>query len=558
MLTSLSIKNFALIEDLSLDFSAGLNAITGETGAGKTIILDALSLALGGKAKADQLRHGAPRLSVSADFNGPSKRLKRLLIELGLAGEKEEGVLLRREVDPSGRSRSFVNDQPVNLTTLARLGELLVDLHGQHDHQLLLKTAEQREILDTFGHLEPAREDVQAAYAHWRDLVNEKEALALSEQERTQRLDLYKFQLKELQTAKPRAGEDEELDQLLPQLKNAERLKTGATEAYDNLYGDEGGAVEKVLRAKRQVENLQALGADLGSAADMLGEALVRLEESARAIDDFQSKLDLDPSRADEVLGRMDLLARLKKKYGPSLEDVVAHQKKIEDELDRLENLEASTQDLADRLKAAETSLRSSSQKLTQGRAAAAKKFSDAVEKELRDVGLGAAHFVVAVEKGETFTASGADQVEFRFSPNPGEGLKSLAEVASGGELSRVMLALKTVLAKADPVPTLVFDEIDAGVGGATGGVVGKKLAFLGKTHQVLCITHLAAIAAQADAHFSVEKEVKKDRTHARVARLSEEDRVREVARLLGGVDASGKNPVSVQHAKALLAEARG
>ncbi len=553
MLNDLSVKNFALIEDTHLEFSEGLNVLTGETGAGKTLLVEALGLALGDKAGAHQVRKGAPRLTVVAGFSVSSAKLKVLLRELDMEADGEE-LLLRREVDASGRSRGFVNDSPVNLSTLSRLGERLVYMHGQHDHQLLLKPSEQRDLLDDFGRLAAQREAVSQAYVAWRDLFSEQEALSLSEQERAQRVDLYRFQVQELQAAQPKPDEDEALERLLPQLKNGERLKNLSQEAHGLLYGEEGSALDKIRKVQRDLEGLQNLGADLNETVEMVQEAVIRLEEAARGLEDFGSKVDVDPQRLDEVLGRLDLLGKLKRKYGPTLADVLAHQKKAEEDLRRLENTEERTRDLSRKLAEAEARLKDCSEELTRARQSAAKKLSAAVEKEFREVGLPHALFGAAVEKNGdgAYGAAGWDQVTFLFTPNPGEGRQPLAEVASGGELSRVMLALATVLARTDAVPTLVFDEIDAGVGGTLGAAVGRKLARLGKSHQVLCITHLATIAACARSHFRVEKDVKKDRTRTLLKRLSEEERVTEIARMFGSADAD-EGSISVRHARELL-----
>jgi DNA repair protein RecN (Recombination protein N) len=557
MLNFLSIKNFALLEDVLLEFNGGLTALTGETGAGKTIIVEALGLALGDKASGHQVRQGAQRSSVTAGFQDLAPRVQRLLKELDLPAGEE--LHLRRDVDAGGRSRGFINDHPVSLSTLARMGELLADMHGQHEHQLLLRAAEQRDLLDDFGRHQDERQAVQDAYGLWRDLKSQQEAASLSEQERARRLDLYRYQLEELKAAALKPGEDEECERLLPQLKNAEKLKALAAEAYGNLYGQDASAVDGVRRAARALDGLSALGMDLGDAPALLSESLAGLEEAARRLDALQERVELDPAKLDGLISRMDLMARLKKKYGPALEDVLAYQGKIAEEFDRLENSEERNRDLAGKLAAAEKNLEGRSKELSKARAAAAKKLAEAVGKELGELGLGRAEFSIAVERSPdgAYSAAGFDTIEFLFAPNPGEGRKSLAAVASGGELSRVMLALKTVSAKTDPVGTLVFDEIDAGVGGDLGGAIGRKLARLGRSRQVLCITHLASIAACAATQFFVEKEVKGDRTRTAVRRLSDDERVAEIARMLGGAARDGKNAVSLQHARTLLAEAK-
>ncbi|MBI4395774.1 MAG: DNA repair protein RecN [Elusimicrobia bacterium] len=558
MLNELSIKNYALIEDMRVEFSPGLNVLTGETGAGKTIIIEALGLLSGEKASVQQVRKGATRLSVAARLNLSSRRAKQFLKDADLLGsEAEDEVLLRREVDASGRSRCFVNDSPVSLTTLASLGELMFYSHAQHEHQLLLKPTEQRDLLDAFGPLAPLREKAGEAYARWRDLVSEQEALSLSEQERAQRIDLYRFQLKELQAAQLKPGEEEELERLLPQLKNAERLKASAQEAYGHLYADEGSSVDKARKTQRVVESLLNLGADLAPVSEMIREAVVRLEESAREMEAYANRLDVDPERLEESLTRLDLIARLKKKYGPTLQEAVDYQKRIEGELRHLENIEGRTLDLARTLAEAEKDLSARCSDLSRGRQSAAKKLAAAVEKEFRELGLAQARFAAVLEPS-AYSAAGADAVRFLFSANPGEDEKPLSAVASGGELSRVMLALKTVLAKADDVPILIFDEVDAGVGGVLGAAVGKKLARLGRTYQVICITHLATIAACAQTHFSVNKEIKNDQTRTRIKKMSEPERVAEIARMFGSAgNRMEEGSISLKHAKELLAASR-
>lgn len=559
MLTHLSIKNLALLEDDALEFAPGLNVLTGETGAGKSIVLDALGLVLGRRADAGLVREGAARLTVSARFDIGSPRLRKIAEELGVLSEEEPGeLLIRREVEAGGKSRAFVNDRPVGLPAPARLAERLAYVHGQHEHQLLLKAAEQRDLLDAHGGLEGLRDEVAAAFDAWRTVVAEREALALSEQERAQRLDLYRYQRQELDAADPRAEEEAVLDQLLPQLKNAEKLRAASEEALDGLSRREGSAAELTRRTRSLLDSLRALGAPLGETADLLDGAIVQLEEAAQRLEAFAGGLEQDPAKLEETLSRLDQLAKLKKKYGPTLADVVAYRARVAGELDRLENLENKNRDMAERLAAAEKQLAARSEKLSTARGAAAKKLDAAINKEFRDVGL--PHAVLDIEalaEPGRYTSAGMDEVRFWFTPNPGEGRRPLADVASGGELSRVMLAVKSVLAKTDAVPVLVFDEIDAGVGGALGAVLGRKLAKLGGSHQVLCVTHLATIAACGDRHFVVEKEIQKTRTRTSVRALTETDRVQEIARLFGGTGKESEGDIGLRHARELLESSR-
>jgi DNA repair protein RecN (Recombination protein N) len=557
MLLEVSVKNFSLLEDLRLEFGPGLLVLTGETGAGKSLLLDALGLVLGRRAAAGQVRRGAERLVISARFRGRGGRLKNILNELGLVDGQEEDLLLRREVDAAGKSRSFVNDRPVNLSTLVRIGELLVFSHGQSEQQLLLRPAEQRGLLDSFGGLEGVGREVTAAFAEWQERVAERDALALSDQERAQRLDLYRFQKGELDAANVRVEEDVELETLLPQLKNGGRLRSVAEEVNGFLQVQESSAIDLVRKVSRGVETLRGLGAPLGEVSDLLEGAQVNLDEAAQRLGSYAAGIEADPARLEEVLSRMDALGKLKRKYGPTLVEVVAYRLRVTEELDRLENVEGKRQDISRRLAAAEEHLAQRSAVLSEGRRKAAKKMSGAVQKELKDVGLPHSTFQVEVEtQADRLTSWGADQVRFLFSANPGEGQSLLAETASGGELSRVMLAIESVLVRADDVPVLIFDEIDTGVGGTVGSVLGKKLAALGQGRQVLCVTHLATIAACADIHWNVEKEIKGDRTRAVVRMLSDEERPAEIARLFGSASGA-RAEIGLRHARELLASSR-
>lgn len=557
MLVEVSVRNFALLEDLHLELGPGLIALTGETGAGKSLLLEALGLVLGRRAEAGQVRRGSERLVVSARFHSLGRRLKSLLDELGLNEGVEDELLLRREIDAVGKSRAFANDHPVNLSTLVRLGELLVFSHGQSEQQLLLRPAEQRGLLDSFGGLGELVHQVELVFATWQERLSERDALALSEQERAQRIDLYRFQKRELDAADVRLEEEAELELLLPQLKNGDRLKSVALEAHGILHAQESSATDLVGRVIQEVSLLRSLGAPLSDVAELLDGAAVHLAEVAQRLDTFASALDADPVRLEEVLSRLDVLGKLKRKYGPTLADVIAYRNRVTEELDRLENLEGKRQDVVRRLADAEKDLIHWSSVLSEGRRKAAKKMSLAVQKELKEVGLSHATFHVEVVTELDRRASfGFDQVRYLFNANPGEEKSPLAETASGGELSRVMLAIESVFVREDEVPVLIFDEIDAGVGGTVGGVLGKKLAGLGRGRQVLCVTHLATIAACADTHWTVKKEIQGDRTRAILRKLSDKERPAEIARLFGS--SPGANAaIGLRHAEELLASSR-
>jgi DNA repair protein RecN (Recombination protein N) len=572
MLREVGIKNFVLFEDLRLELEGGLNVMTGETGAGKSIVLDALGLLLGDRFQSEQVRQGAERASIDGTFEAPKHRdFLRWWKDHGF--EKTEEILIRREGYPDGRSKAYLNDQPVTLATLQELGAYLVDVHGQNEHQQILKPAVQLALLDRFGNLEDRREAIAPLYRAWKDLLEQRNAKDLSEEERLQRMDVYRFQLEEIEKAKLKAGEEEDLAVRLPELKNAGKLQTLAETAYGALYQEEGAALERLGQARKSIEGLAALAPAIEPLAKEIAETQSRLEEAAHALKAHAERWEADPGALEESLNRLDLISRLKKKYGATVEAVLAHADHLHSELERLENADNYRKELEKELTKAEVKLRSACEDLSLKRKKAAKDLAASVQKELGDLGLKQAIFQCHVDaaspslsvpspigrrtgelQGEAkypYTLTGSDQVSFHWAPNPGEGIQPLKAIASGGEMSRVMLAVKTVLAQADAVATLVFDEIDAGIGGLTAQAVGKKLRQLSRHHQVLCVSHLPQIAACAAAHFQVSKRVSKSRTFAVVERLEPNSRIEELARLLG----SQVTPTSLQHAKELLSQ---
>ncbi len=550
MLREIGIKNFILIEDLRVELDKGLNVLTGETGAGKTIVFDALGLLLGDRFKSEQVRQGAEKSSVNGTFETPRQReFQKWWNEHDF--EASDEILIRREGYPDGRSKAYLNDQPVTLGTLQELGEFLVDVHGQNEHQNVLKPSVQQALLDRFANLEAKVTSVEPLYRTWKDLKEKLSEGQLSEQERAQRIDVYRFQLEEIEKARVKAGEEETLTARLPELKNAEKLRSLANTAYGLLYQEEGAALEKLGQAAKAFESLKQLAPSVEPLLNEVLESKSRLEESALALQHMAEKWEADPMALEELISRQDLLSRLKKKYGETLEAVIAHGVHLRAELDRLENTATYRQELEKACEEAFAVLERTCQALSQKRKEAAKDLGAAVKKELGDLGLKQAVFRCQVNALADPSTTGMDQIIFEWAPNPGEGIQTLAAIASGGEMSRVMLALKTVLAQADAVPTLIFDEIDAGIGGVTAQAVGKKLRKLARHHQILCVSHLPQIASCAAAHFQVSKRVSKARTFAVVTRLDSAERVNELARLLG----SQLTPTSVQHAKELLTQ---
>jgi DNA repair protein RecN (Recombination protein N) len=534
MLSRLTVRDFALVEQLDLELGPGLTAFTGETGAGKSLLIEALGLLAGGRGSTDWIRAGARRLEVAGRFMDGGK-----------------AVEVRRELDEDGRSRVFLDGKPSTVAALSRLAEGFVDFHGQHEHQTLLRSAAQLELLDGSAKLGPARAAMAAAWAKRAELSDRLAALQMSEEERQRRLDLLRFQVSELEAVDPRPGEEAELEAELPRLKHAARLGELAAEAYARLYEAEGSAEETLGAAERALEEMARLDPSLTSAREALARARDAASEAAAALGAYKDGEGADPERLTQLLSRLDQLAKLKRKHGGTLEDLVAARARMAAELETLESHGERSADAEKALAAAEKDARAQAEDLHKARLKAAKKLSERTLTQLDGLGLGKARLSVSVEwEDEALGPSGADRVEFLLAANPGEPMRPLRSVASGGELSRVMLALKTALAEADRVGTLVFDEVDAGVGGAVGAAVGERLAALGARRQVLVVTHLPQVACRADSHFDVAKAVKGGRTQTRVARLEGPGRVEALARMLAGKTVT---EASRRHARELL-----
>src|SRR5882724_4869195 len=455
MLREIGIKNFILMEDLRLELDGKLNVLTGETGAGKSIVLDALGLLSGDRFQSDQVRQGAERASIDGTWDAPKQRdFERWWKEKGF--DKTEEIVVRREGYPDGRSKAYLNDQPVTLATLQELGSFLVDVHGQNEHQQILKPAVQLALLDRFAGLEDKRDAILPLYRVWKELLEKQNAKTLSEEERLQRIDVYRFQLEEIEKAKLRAGEDEELAARLPELKNAGKLQSLAQAAYGALYMDEGATLERLGQAQKAFDALKELAPSAEPLAQEVLEAKNRLEEVALGIKSLSERWEADPAALEECLNRMDLISRLKKKYGASAEVVLAHAEHLRSELEGLENAESYRKELEKQVADAAETLQNACEWLSVKRKKAAKDLGVAVQKELGDLGLKQAIFRCRIDALPEPQTTGTDQAVFEWAPNPGEGISPLKAIASGGEMSRVMLALKSVLADADAVPTLV------------------------------------------------------------------------------------------------------
>jgi DNA repair protein RecN (Recombination protein N) len=553
MLRILYIKNYALIEELTVEFSTGLMIITGETGAGKSIIIDALSLILGARASADVVRSGADRAIVEASFSAAgNKKLKALFDENEL--ECPDELIMRREVSTRGQSRCFINDSPVTLALQKRVGELLVDLHGQHEHQSLLRVETHIDMLDDFGGLDGMVEEFQAAYRVLREKETSLASLRQREQQLHERREFYQFQIREIDTVGPRAGEEEELERELKILENSERLYGSTGKLYEMLYEGEQSAHDQLVVIRNQMESLGEIDDRFKEAASECGSAEAIVSELAKFIQGYNARVEFNPERLEELRERLGRLALLKKKYGGSLETILQHREQIGQEVALAENFDGVIGGLTAEVESARKECAAIAQRLSGKRHDVSRRIEQAIVGELAKLGIAHGKFSAHITQQEvppTFPSSyvksgrkctalnrrGYDIVEFMISTNLGEDPKPLARVASGGEVSRIMLALKSVLAKSDRLPVLIFDEIDVGVSGRVAQSVGLSLKGLSDFHQVIAITHLPQIAGMADTHFAVYKAEDKGRAATSIRRLTLDEQVREVAKLMSGAE---------------------
>jgi DNA repair protein RecN (Recombination protein N) len=558
MLTTLRIKNLALVSDLTLELQPGYNVITGETGAGKSVILGALNLVLGQRADRSLIRSGADSCSVEAVFDVTKLRLplKSFLDENGLEPCEDGQLVLKRTFTNAGTNRQFVNGSATTLNVLAELGEGLLDMHGPHDHQSLLHSAKQLNILDAFGGLEAERNAFGDLVRQRNELESEKAALVVDEKTYAQQLDLLRFQVHEIETARLQPDEEEQLTQEHHRVSNAARLLQLSQAALDVLSESETAVLTQAGAVGRLLQELQRVDAGAASLTELQEQAVRTLRELQTELSRYADKVDVDPARLAELDERLNLIHSLKRKYGATLAEVIAFGAEARTKLQSLESRDAELARINGALAKLAAQLQQAGKKLSASRQKVIPKLTKAVAKQLADLGFKQSQFEVALTFAipPEFTphvsrlTTGFDEIEFQFSPNVGEPLKPLRAIASSGEMARVMLALKTVLAAEDEIPVLVFDEVDANVGGETANAVGEKMKQIAAKRQVFCITHLPQVAAVADAHYVVSKQVKDGRTISEISLLDAKSRVTELARMLGGqTDAARK------HAAALL-----
>lgn len=561
MLKKLHIQNYALIEKLDIHFGPGLTILTGETGAGKSIIIGALSLLLGERAKTDVIRKGASMAVVEGYFHAPETReWQQIARDNEFSGEE---LLLRREIHDSGRSRAFVNDSPVSITLLSTIGDLLVDLHGQHAHQTLLKDDKHLDYLDNFGVGFELRERMSQSYKRYRSLNNQLETLKQQDADLRKKQELLEFQVQEIEKADPKPGEEEALEKEERILQNSEKLFQASNELTDLLYDGEGSVIERISTAESSLSALKDVDDLFIKWKNDCESVRITVQEMIHSLQDFVDKIEFNPERLEEIRERLGLFTRLKKKYGATIGEVLDFYVASKSELSQLESIEDEMAQATKALEEERVRMTQIAQELSEKRKTLALELESMIIAALEELGLKKGVFRIDLNQkpapdgpvcvdGKCYAVEsrGIDLAEFFISLNPGEDPKPLAKVASGGEISRIMLALKTVLAEADDIPVLVFDEIDTGISGRIASVVGKNLKDVAEKHQVVCITHLPQIASAGESHFSVRKVIKGERSLTRVQSLSDEERIQEIAKLIGGETVSES---AIQSAKELL-----
>ena len=556
MLKTLSVWNFALIENVNVEFDEGLNILTGETGAGKSILIDALGVVLGNRASTQYIRNGCEDLKVEAVFLVESTdKVKNILSELEIETEDEE-VIITRKIARNGKNSIIVNGSHVTLTSLKRIGNALIDIHGQNENLALLKEGTSYTLVDNSSdEITAALADYQKLYKLWLAQQKALEDKKKSAAENEQKLDMLRWQENEIAEAKLTAGEEEELESEFKRLSNSERIVESVEDSCTLLDNDdEFNILTALARIGKNLDDIQRYDHSLDDARKMIEEASISLHEVYSEIRSYGEQFEFSPGRLDELQDRLELIHRLKKKYGTTIEEILERHERIKRELSSIENFDADVEAMQQRILKVEAQAKKRAETLTKARKKSAKNLSMEIETELRQLGMQKAKFVIAVNPLEKLSLNGSDEVDMLFSANAGEEMQPLSKVASGGELSRLALAIKTIDAgRDDSSATMVFDEIDTGLGGITANAVAECIAKVAKYKQVLCITHLAQIACMADVHISINKQTTDDRTTTAIHRLTDFDRLKEIARMASGVDAT---PASMENAKEMIASA--
>ena len=536
MIHHISIKNFAIIEQTEIDFAEGLNIITGETGSGKSIVIEAISLALGSRADSSYVRTGTDKAVIQ------------------LSGELDgEEILLTREISAAGKNLCRYNDEIVTLNRLNQIARRLADIHGQYDNQSLLNPDYHIVLVDAYRHdvTDRLKEAVQKAYSQYAQIRSQLGSLLTAEKENRRKLDFLRFEADEIEKASLRPDEDQELEERISLLQNSEKIFENIEKSYGVLYDSSPSVMDGLRGAMRSVEEIASFSSDIGAVSQEFSDVYYRLEDICRSLRDIKDRLTFNPEELDDAISRLELINSMKKKYGDSIEEVLQYFDSISSQIAVIENFETNKASLEQELKTAAAALRRACAELTEARKESAAQLSDCIQRELVDLNFSDAQLEIRILPLEKPTENGMDQVEILITTNRGEPLKPLTRVASGGEMSRIMLAFKNVISSYDNIPTLIFDEIDTGISGITASIVGRKLKEISRSRQILCITHLPQIAACGDHNYRIHKESDDTSTYTRVEALNPEETVCEIARLLGGATIT---ETTLENARELIA----
>lgn len=550
MLTHIRIRNFAIIDHLDLDLKDKLSALTGETGAGKSILLGALGLLLGDRADSDSVRAGSSKAEISAEFDiSALPFVQQWLSDKEL--DSEGDCLLRRRLGADGRSRAFINGSAVPLQDMRQLGEMLVDIHGQHEHQSLMKAEMQRQLLDDYANHTTLLDEVKSTFTEWRKQKTQLIELSNASQDRNDRLDLLRYQVSELDQLELHDGEAQQLQQEHQLLANADELDEKTAASLQALYeADENSIYTQLSRQARNIESIIATDDNISPVYEMLSEAMVQVEESASLLRDYRDNLNSDPQRFNEIETRLGVIHDLSRKHHVEPDQLIALHQRLAEELDQLDNADENISQLQAHVEKLEKQFYQQAEKLSQSRQKTAKKLNREISQSMQTLGMAGGQFEIQIRPKESPSASGLDQIEYQVSTNTGQPFKALAKTASGGELARISLAIQMITAQQGRIPTLIFDEVDSGVGGGIAEIVGQHLRKLGESRQVFCITHLPQVASQAHYHMQVYKHSDGKETRTEIRPLSETERVDEISRMLGGLEITQQ---TIDHAKDML-----
>ena len=551
MISYIEIRDFAIVKDLKLDLFPGLNVITGETGAGKSVIIEAVSMALGARADSDYVRTGAEKAVITLVADPEDLDISAELDEMGAPSDTP--VIIKREISAAGRSMCRVNGMPVPLSLLAKLCKKLADIHGQYDQQSLLDPSNHINILDLYGgkQLKTVRKMVSDIYKSYAQVSSELMALNRRTAQNARQKELLAFEVSEIDSAGLQPGEDEELEERISLMQNSESILSALSEAHEKLFGGDYSAVSLLGSAMSQLENVSAYSREIAELSERVSGAYYDLEDASRQLRSLRDGVSFSPEELDEAVERLELINGLKRKFGGSIESVLEYADKARQSLSEIENSEDMVRDLEKKISYYRQQYDLAAERLSSLRKEAAGQLKERINRELAELNFKNAEFDAAFAKTGV-SENGTDSVEFMISANAGEELRPLAKVASGGELSRIMLALKRIIGEVDGIPTMIFDEIDSGISGATAGVVGEKLRAIAEHHQIICITHLPQIAAKGQHHFRIEKHSDGISTQTTVVPLSEEERIEEIARLMSGTEIT---QAAKSAAKELLAQ---